>query len=98
MAFDNQTKREFKVIGRRVPRPDGLDKVTGKAAYGADISAPGMLHGRILRSPVSHGEIARMMIAEDTRRLDQLVTSRWVLTTCTTSPECRKVAQLANVG
>ncbi len=57
MALDTHAKRAFKVIGQRVPRPDGIDKVTGKAAYGADISAPGMLHGRILRSPHAHARI-----------------------------------------
>jgi CO/xanthine dehydrogenase Mo-binding subunit len=57
MALDTQKKRDFKIIGTRVPRPDGIDKVTGKAAYGADISAPGMLHGRILRSPHAHARI-----------------------------------------
>lgn len=57
MALDNQTKREFKVVGTRPPRPDGADKVTGRALYGADVSAPGMLVGRILRSPHAHAEI-----------------------------------------
>ena len=57
MALDTPTKRDFKIVGTRVARPDGIDKVTGKAAYGADISAPGMLHGRILRSPHAHARI-----------------------------------------
>ncbi len=35
--------REFKLVGTRPDRPDGLDKVTGRARYGADFSAPGML-------------------------------------------------------
>jgi CO/xanthine dehydrogenase Mo-binding subunit len=60
MALDDKSsgiKREFKVVGKRLPRPDGIDKVTGRALYGADISAPGMLHGRILRSPHAHARI-----------------------------------------
>ena len=57
MAFDDQAKRDFKIVGTRVARPDGIDKVTGKAAYGADITAPGMLHARILRSPHAHARI-----------------------------------------
>ena len=57
MALDTQAKRDFKVVGTRVARPDGIDKVTGKATYGADISAPGMLYGRILRSPHAHAKI-----------------------------------------
>lgn len=52
-----KSERAFKVVGTRPPRPDGLDKVTGRALYGADVSAPGMLTGRILRSPYPHAEI-----------------------------------------
>ena len=57
MNIHDPIKRDFKVVGTRLARPDGRDKVTGKAAYGADISAPGMLHGRILRSPHAHARI-----------------------------------------
>ena len=59
MALD-QDKQEFRVIGTRPDRPDGLDKVTGKARYGADASAPGMLHGAIVRSPHAHARIVRI--------------------------------------
>ena len=45
---------EFKAIGTRPVRPDGVDKVTGRAAFGADLSLPGMLQARILRSPHAH--------------------------------------------
>ncbi len=55
MALDN--KSEFKYIGTRPNRPDGLDKVTGRARYGADAYAPGMLHGAVLRSPHAHAKI-----------------------------------------
>ena len=41
-------------IGTRPIRPDGVDKVTGKARFGADFSLPGMLHGKVLRSPHPH--------------------------------------------
>lgn len=57
MAFDSQAKRQFKQVGTRPPRPDGIDKVTGRALYGADVSAPGMLTARILRSPHAHARI-----------------------------------------
>lgn len=60
MAFDENIKTEFKVIGQRVERPDGIDKVTGKALYGADLTAPGMLVGRILRSPHAHARIVKI--------------------------------------
>ncbi len=49
--------QEYKVVGKRPIRPDGADKVTGKAMYGADINLPGMLHGRVLRSPHAHARI-----------------------------------------
>jgi CO/xanthine dehydrogenase Mo-binding subunit len=46
-----------KWIGKRTIRPDGVEKVTGRAAFGADFSQPGMLHGRVLRSPHPHARI-----------------------------------------
>ena len=45
------TTQDFKVIGTRPVRHDGLDKVIGRAKYGADYSFPGMLYGKVLRSP-----------------------------------------------
>ena len=48
---------EYKYIGTRPVRPDGVDKVTGRAQYGADPILPGMIHGRILRSPHAHAVI-----------------------------------------
>lgn len=48
---------KFKVIGTRPIRHDGVDKVTGRAKYGADISLPGLLHGKVLRSPHAHAKI-----------------------------------------
>ena len=49
--------REYKVVGTRPIRHDGLDKVTGRAQYGADIQLPGLLHGKVLRSPHAHARI-----------------------------------------
>ena len=46
-----------KVIGTRPVRPDGADKVTGRAEYGADVRLPRMLYGRVLRSPHAHARI-----------------------------------------
>jgi xanthine dehydrogenase molybdenum-binding subunit len=51
------TNGNFKVIGTRPIRPDGEDKVTGRAKYGADYTFPGMLHGKVLRSPHAHANI-----------------------------------------
>ena len=45
------------IIGARTPLVDGVEKVTGKAKYTADITVPGALVGRILRSPVAHARI-----------------------------------------
>ena len=47
----------FKWVGTRPIRPDGVPKVTGTAQYGADMVMPGMLTGRILRSPHAHARI-----------------------------------------
>jgi CO/xanthine dehydrogenase Mo-binding subunit len=57
MTLDSDAKQDFKVVGTRPPRPDGVEKVTGRAMYGADATAPGMLFGRILRSPHAHAVI-----------------------------------------
>jgi CO/xanthine dehydrogenase Mo-binding subunit len=48
---------QYRVIGTRPMRHDAVDKVTGVAKYGADFSAPGMLYGKILRSPYAHAKI-----------------------------------------
>ena len=48
---------EYKVVGTRPIRHDGVEKVTGKARYGADVSLPGHLHGKVLRSPYAHARI-----------------------------------------
>ena len=52
-----KAEKKYKVIGSRPVRPDGVDKVTGRAKYGADINLPGMLYGRVLRSPHAHAKI-----------------------------------------
>jgi len=58
MNFDGAEVREdFKVVGTRPPRPDGMDKVTGRARFGADMTMPGQLIGKILRSPHPHAKI-----------------------------------------
>ena len=48
---------DFQLIGKRLPRIDGRDKVTGKALFSGDLTLPGMLCGMILRSPLSHAKI-----------------------------------------
>ncbi len=69
MALDSKSElQQFKVVGTRPARPDGIDKVTGRARFGADMSAPGMLTGLILRSPHAHARIT----AIDTSRAEAL--------------------------
>ena len=51
------SKPNYKVIGTRPIRHDGLEKVTGQARYSADINLPGMLYGKVLRSPHAHARI-----------------------------------------
>ncbi|MEM7219376.1 MAG: xanthine dehydrogenase family protein molybdopterin-binding subunit [Pseudomonadota bacterium] len=48
---------DYKYVGTRPVRPDGVDKVTGRAQYGADPILPGLIHGKILRSPHAHANI-----------------------------------------
>jgi len=50
-------KPTYSVIGTRPIRPDGAEKVTGKAQYGADIRLPGMIFGKVLRSPHAHARV-----------------------------------------
>jgi CO/xanthine dehydrogenase Mo-binding subunit len=55
---------KFKVVGTRPIRPDGVDKVTGKANFGADLHLPGMLIGKMLRSPHPHARIVSINTAK----------------------------------
>lgn len=59
---------QLRVIGTSPVRHDGVDKVTGRAKYGADIQMAGLLHGKILRSPHSHASI----ISIDTTKAEAL--------------------------
>src|ERR1700747_3519269 len=52
--------RSLKVVGTRPIRPDGVEKVTGRANFGADRTLPGMLHAKIKRSPYAHARIVRL--------------------------------------
>src|ERR1700676_4430263 len=65
-----------KWVGTRPIRPDGVPKVTGRAMYGADLAMPGMLWGRILRSPHAHARIRKI----DTTKAAALPGVRAVLT------------------
>jgi CO/xanthine dehydrogenase Mo-binding subunit len=54
---------QYKVLGTRPVRHDGLDKVTGRALYGADVQLAGLLHGRILRSPHAHAHVRKIDVS-----------------------------------
>jgi xanthine dehydrogenase molybdenum-binding subunit len=62
------SNQEYKVVGKRPIRHDGAEKVTGQARYGADITLPGMLYGKILRSPHPHARIKSI----DTRHAEEV--------------------------
>jgi xanthine dehydrogenase molybdenum-binding subunit len=70
------TETAFNVIGQRVIRPDGTDKVTGRAVYGIDAKVAGMLYGRVLRSPHAHAIIKSI----DTSAAEKLPGVKAVLT------------------
>src|SRR5579872_7064514 len=55
-------KASLKVVGTRPVRPDGVDKVIGRAAFGADMTMPGMLWGKVKRSPHAHARIRSINI------------------------------------
>ena len=77
MAHDNRyTEQKFEVVGNRFVRPDGVEKVTGKARYGADASAPGQLVALVLRSPHAHARIKKI----DTSKAEKLAGLKAVIT------------------
>ncbi len=51
---------EHSVVGKRLPRMDGAGKVTGTTGFGTDFALPGMLHGKLCRSPHAHARIIRI--------------------------------------
>src|SRR5580704_10010566 len=55
---------ELKVVGTRPIRPDGVDKVTGRANFGADMKMAGMLYGRVKRSPHPHARILKIDVTK----------------------------------
>ncbi len=68
--------KDLKWVGKRPVRPDGVDKVTGRAKFGADFHVPGMLIGRVLRSPHPHAVIR----AIDTSKAEALAGVKAVVT------------------
>ena len=60
----HERDRAARNIGGYVPMVDGPEKVSGRAKYTADLIAPGMLAGRIYRSPYAHAEIIDVDVSE----------------------------------
>jgi 4-hydroxybenzoyl-CoA reductase subunit alpha len=68
--------KEYDVIGKRVPRVDGREKVMGQAKYAADYSLPGMLWCKVVRSPYAHARILNI----DTSKAERLPGVKAVVT------------------
>ena len=66
----------YSVIGKRQPRLDGVFKATGRSQFTDDIVLPGMLHGKIVRSPIARGKI----VGIDTSRAEKLPGVKAVIT------------------
>jgi CO/xanthine dehydrogenase Mo-binding subunit len=64
MTNPDLVARELKIVGTRPLRPDGVDKVTGRAKFGADMHLPNMLVGRVLRSPHAHARIKSIDVSK----------------------------------
>jgi CO/xanthine dehydrogenase Mo-binding subunit len=69
-------EKTYKWVGTRQPRPDGADKVTGRARFGADFDMPGQLVGKVLRSPHAHANIRSI----DTSKAEALPGVKAVMT------------------
>ena len=65
---DKSSIRDFSVVGSSPSRVDAADKVVGRALFGTDASLPGMLVGKVLRSPHAHARI----VSIDTSRAEEL--------------------------
>ena len=76
MSANRKDPQQLAYIGQRIPRKDGPEKVTGRAKYTGDIRLPGMLAGRILRSPHPHARILNI----DTSRAQRLKGVQAVIT------------------
>ena len=85
------SNEEFNVVGSRPVRPDGADKVTGRARYGADTNLPGLLYGKILRSPHAHAVIKSV----DTSAAAALPGVHAVVTSADWPETSRKLSDLA---
>lgn len=72
----NYVDSTLKVVGTRPLRPDGVEKVTGRAQFGADMRVSGMIWGKVLRSPHAHARI----LSIDTSKAEKLPGVKAVVT------------------
>ena len=72
----SKPKREYSVIGKKLPKIDAIPKVTGDVLYIDNIKLPNMLWAKILRSPYAHAKIKRI----DTSKAEQLPGVKLVIT------------------
>ena len=89
-----EVERKYKVIGTRPIRHDGVDKVTGRAVYGADVQLPGMLHGKVLRSPHAHARIKSL----NTEKAEALYGVKAVMTAADFPDAGSRTANLGELG
>src|SRR5262249_21031895 len=85
------SEQDYDIVGKRPIRPDGIAKVTGRATYGADIRLPGMLYGKILRSPFAHARIRSI----DTRHAEELPGGYATMTAADLAQPSGKLVDLA---
>ncbi len=94
MSSNVLVESQYKVIGTRPVRHDGVDKVTGRAVYGADVQLPGLLHGKVLRSPYAHARVKSI----NTKKAEALEGVRAIVTAVDLpNPEGRS-ANLGELG
>ena len=76
IILDLPVKREFNVIGKDYPRVEAEERVRGEYRYIGDMSLPGMLHAKILRSPYAHALVKRI----DTQKAERMPGVKAVIT------------------
>jgi len=81
---------QYTVVGTRPVRHDGVDKVTGRAQYGADLQMAGLLYGYVLRSPHAHARIKRI----DTSKAEKFPGVKAVITAADFPPTPERMVDL----
>ncbi|HLN00969.1 MAG TPA: xanthine dehydrogenase family protein molybdopterin-binding subunit [Bryobacteraceae bacterium] len=82
--------QQYTVVGTRPIRHDGVDKVTGRAQYGADFQMAGLLYGYVLRSPHAHARIKRI----DTSKAEKFPGVKAIITAADFPPTAERLVDL----